>query len=170
MADRQVEFVRLFSQHASQIFGFVLALCVNRADADDIFQSTSVVLWEKFDSYQPGSNFLAWATRIAYYEVMYDRRRTNRVRTLSDEAWQALASDALVAAERAEEDYQEALSICLEKLTTPDRDLLERRYFSQLSVAEIAKRDARSVYAIYRALMRIHDALRQCMRRRMSTA
>jgi RNA polymerase sigma-70 factor (ECF subfamily) len=167
MADRQAEFVRLLTQHSSRIFGFVLALCVNRSDAEDIFQNTSVVLWEKFESYQPGTNFLAWACRIAYFEALYDRRKTSRVKTLSDEAWQALASDALATSEQ-KEDHQEALAACLEKLSATDRDLLEQKYFSQRSVTEIAQRCDQSVHAIYRALSRIHDALLQCMRRAMS--
>jgi hypothetical protein len=57
MADSQSEFVRLFSQHASQLFGFVLVLTGNRSDAEDIVQNASVVLWEKFDAYQPGTSF-----------------------------------------------------------------------------------------------------------------
>jgi RNA polymerase sigma-70 factor, ECF subfamily len=167
MADRQADFVRLLTQHSSRIFGFVLALCVNRSDAEDVFQNTSVVLWEKFDAYQPGTNFLAWACRIAYFEVLYDRRKTGRVRTLSDEAWQALAGDALAISDEKEE-HQEALAECLQKLSAADRDLLEQKYFSQRSVAEIAAAGSKSVHSIYRALSRIHDALLQCMRRSMA--
>ena len=167
MADRQAEFVRLLTQHSSRIFGFVLALCVNRSDAEDVFQNTSVVLWEKFDAYQPGTNFLAWACRIAYFEALYDRRKTHRVRTLSDEAWQALAADALAISEE-KEDRQEALADCLQKLSASDRNLLEQKYFSQRSVAEIAAATAKSVHSVYRSLSRIHDALLQCVRRAMS--
>ena len=36
MADRQAEFVRLLSQYSSRIFGFLLALCANRADAEQL--------------------------------------------------------------------------------------------------------------------------------------
>jgi RNA polymerase sigma-70 factor len=167
MADRQAEFVRLLTQHSSRIFGFVLALCVNRSDAEDVFQNTSVVLWEKFETYQLGTNFLAWACRIAYFEALYDRRKTRRVRTLSDQAWQALATDALAISEE-KEDRQEALAACLDKLSANDRGLLEQKYFSQRSVAEIAAATSRSVHSVYRALSRIHDSLMRCVRRAMS--
>ena len=167
MADRQAEFVRLLTQYSSRIFGFVLALCVNRADAEDVFQNTSVVLWEKFDTYQPGSNFFAWACRIAYFEALYDRRKSSRVRTLSEEAWQALAADALAVSEDKEES-QEALSECLEKLSAADRDLLHQKYFLQRSVAEIAESCSKSIHSIYRALSRLHDNLLECVRRAMA--
>jgi RNA polymerase sigma-70 factor len=167
MADRQAEFVRLLTQYSSRIFGFVLALCVNRADAEDVFQNTSVVLWEKFDTYQPGSNFFAWACRIAYFEALYDRRKSSRVRTLSDEAWQALAADALAINEE-KQDSQEALAECLEKLSAADRDLLHQKYFLQRSVAEIAESCSKSIHSIYRALSRLHDNLLECVRRSMA--
>ncbi len=164
MADRQAEFVRLLSQCSSRLFGFVLSLCVNRSDAEDVFQNTSVVLWEKFDAFEPGTNFLAWACRIAYFEALYDRRKTSRVKTLSDAAWQALATDALATVDEKHED-QEALADCLARLKGADRELLQQRYFAQQSVAEIAEASAKSVHSIYRALSRIHDALLQCVRR-----
>jgi RNA polymerase sigma-70 factor len=167
MADRQAEFVRLLTHHSSRIFGFVLALCVNRSDAEDVFQNTSVVLWEKFDGYEPGSNFLAWACKIAYFEALYDRRKSNRVKTLSDAAWDALAADALAVSDRRSE-HEESLAACLEKLKPSDRELLHQKYFLQRSVAEIADACSRSVHSIYRSLSRVHDALLQCMRRTTS--
>jgi RNA polymerase sigma-70 factor len=145
----------------------VLALCVNRSDADDIFQNTSVVLWEKFDTYESGTNFLAWACRIAYFEALYDRRKTSRVKTLSDAAWQALASDALATSDEPEQP-QETLAECLAQLAPADRELLQKKYFSQQSVAQIAAGCAKSVHSVYRALSRIHDALRRCMQRSIS--
>ena len=164
MADSQAEFVRLLTQHSSRIFGFVLALSVNRSDAEDIFQNTSVILWEKFATYELGTSFLAWACRIAYFEVLYNRRKSSRMRTISDRAWEALVTDALAAADDAG-DRKESLAACMEKLAEADRQLLEQRYFRQLPVAEIADNGRKSVHAIYRALSRIHDSLLQCMQR-----
>lgn len=167
MADSQAEFVRLLTQHSSQIFGFVLALCMNRSDADDIFQNTSVVLWQKFDTYKPHTNFRAWACQIAYYEVLYARRKNSRVVTLSDKAWEALAADALSAWER-KDDHQESLADCLDKLPAEDRQLLEQKYFSRESVVEIAGQYSRSVHSVYRGLRRIHTWLVECMQRAQS--
>ena len=167
MADSQSEFVRLFSQHASQLFGFVLVLTGNRSDAEDIVQNASVVLWEKFDAYQPGTSFLAWARKIAYLETLAARRKSTRMRILSDEAWEALASDALATSDDVSE-RQAALGECLEKLVAADRKLLEQKYFSQLSVAEIAALQSRGDSSIYRALSRIHQQLLRCVNRTLA--
>lgn len=168
MADPHAEFVRLLTQHSSQIFGFVLALCLNRSDAEDVFQNTSVILWKKFETYQPETNFRAWACQIAYYEVMAARRKNSRSMTLSDRAWELLAADALSAWQR-KDDRKEWLASCLEKLPAADRQLLEQKYFSRESVAEIASQCARSVNSVYRGLRRVHDLLIDCMHRAQSS-
>jgi RNA polymerase sigma-70 factor, ECF subfamily len=168
MANSQAEFVRLLTQHSSQLFGFILALTANRADAEDVFQNTSVVLWEKFDAFEPGTSFYAWACRIAYFEALYQRRKTKRMKTISDEAWHALANHALAVSD-APDAGEQALADCLEKLPAADRDILEKKYYAKLSVAEIAAACSKSVHSIYRTLSRVHDQLLQCVRRKLTT-
>ena len=169
MKEKQAEFVRLLTRHSSQIYGFILMLSVNRSDAEDVFQDTSVVLWEKFDSFEPGTNFRAWASRIAYFQVQNHRRAKGRLRSLSDAAFDALAADALSFVD--EQDIRsEALAECVEKLSERDRRLLEQKYFGQLSTAQIAHEWSQSTYSIYRALSRIHSKLLQCVRRAMASS
>ncbi|MEX0867762.1 MAG: sigma factor, partial [Pirellulales bacterium] len=74
----QLEFEELFRGHARAIFGHVRALVPNSQDAEEVFQETSVTLWTKFDQYQRGTDFRAWACRIAYYKVLKLRDRQHR--------------------------------------------------------------------------------------------
>ncbi|MEX2025689.1 MAG: sigma factor, partial [Pirellulaceae bacterium] len=74
------EFVGLFSQNARRLYAYIFLLLGNAADADDVFQETSRVLWEKFDQFQPGANFLAWAESVAHYQTLSFRRRRQRDR------------------------------------------------------------------------------------------
>jgi len=166
---KESEFVRLLTRHSSQIYGFILMLSVKRSDAEDILQDTSVVLWEKFDSYEPGTSFQAWACQIAYYETLSRRRKQNRIQYLSDASLTLLAKDALSIMEQTDLD-KDALADCLEKLAEKDRRLIEQKYFVQLSTSEIAERSARSVHAIYRALSRVHGLLLRCMRKAFESA
>lgn len=160
---KQDEFVRYFSRESSRIFGFILALAVNRNDAEDVFQETSVVLWRRFDEFEPGTNFRAWACRIAQLQVMNFRRSFNRCHVLSDDAIQALAQNAMGVMER-EDRRESALATCLEKLQPKDRQLIEQRYFLHRSTKEIADRESRSIHSVYRALRRIHESLLRCVR------
>jgi RNA polymerase sigma-70 factor (ECF subfamily) len=168
MSDRQAEFVRLLTRYSSQIYGFILMLSVNRSDAEDVFQETSVVLWEKFDAYESGTDFRAWACRIAFFKVQSHRRERGRLRTLSDEAFAAVAADALAYVEK-KDARGEALAECLEKLSAGDRRLLEQRYFGRLTTVQLAEERSQSTHAIYRALARIHNQLLNCMQRSMAT-
>lgn len=58
-AARHQEFVQLFSRDSWRLYRYILSAVLNHSDAEDILQNTSVVLWNKFDSFEPGSNFLA---------------------------------------------------------------------------------------------------------------
>ena len=63
-------FLRLFLQNQRRIYAYVLTLLPNRADADDVFQEASLVLWDKFDESSPPDDFAAWGCRIAYFKVL----------------------------------------------------------------------------------------------------
>lgn len=165
--NKQDEFVRYLSRESSRIFGFILTLVVDRNDADDVFQETSVVLWRRFDEFELGSNFRAWACRIAQLQVMNFRRRHNRCLVLSDDAIQALASNALAVMDR--DDRREiALTTCLEKLRPQDRQLIEQRYFRRHTTKEIADCQSRSIHSVYRALRRVHELLLRCVQQNLA--
>src|SRR5262249_11570774 len=46
-------FLRLFLQNKRRLYAYVLTLLPNRADADDVLQEASLVLWDKFDEHNP---------------------------------------------------------------------------------------------------------------------
>jgi len=159
------EFVWLFTQHARRIYGFILSLQPNVTDADEIFQETSTVLWRKFDQFEPGTDFLAWACQIARYKVMSLRQKLGRDRLqFSDEFVESVADES-AAMESTLAPRQRALATCLEKLTARDRQLLESRYRDGATTRSVASEVGRSVDAVYKALNRIHEALFHCIER-----
>ncbi|MCC9644742.1 sigma-70 family RNA polymerase sigma factor [Rhodopirellula sp. JC740] len=164
-ANSQEEFVRLLSAHSSKIMSFIRILTMNRQDdAEEIFQLTCMVLWQKFSQYDPSGNFSAWASRMAYFETLKYRESKRRIKLLGDDALELLAEAAMpITAELT--DRRSALSDCIRKLSHPDRDLIRLRYFEGLSVAEISEQAGRSTHAIYRELSKIHGALSRCVDR-----
>src|SRR5262245_4748818 len=74
-------FLRLFLQSQRRLYAYVLTLLPNRADADDVFQEVSLVMWDKFDDAHPPDDFVAWGCRIAYFKVLdfCKKRRRGRV-------------------------------------------------------------------------------------------
>ncbi len=164
--DRE-EFALQFSRNARRIYGFVMTLVFNYHDAEEVFQNTSVVLWNKFADFEPGSDFFAWASHVAYYEVLNLMKQRRRSRTFSDEALEVLASEATAISDRSSERY-EALEECLGRLAPTDRALLQERYFYQRPPKQIATMQSRSIHSVYRALNRIHALLLNCVQRNLS--
>lgn len=72
------EFLHLFTTYQLRVYRYIVTLVANQADAEEIFGETNMVIWRKSDPFRPGTNFLAWACRIAYLEVLKHRERKGR--------------------------------------------------------------------------------------------
>src|SRR5829696_3744124 len=92
-SSHQIQVQRLFVKHQSVIKAYVLSLLPSLTDADDVLQETFITVSNKAPSFEPGTNFVAWACTIARFKVLEARRRLNDPRALSDEAIEALAED-----------------------------------------------------------------------------
>lgn len=160
-------FLELISQHQNQLFGFLLAAVRNRADAMDLYQQTLLVLWKKFDSFEQGTNFSAWAFRIAEIEVRRYRHDPEKTRIGFNEHAVALVADAMHddAESGLFQARQEALPKCLAKLSAPDRELIEQVYSNQKRVIDIAAETGRIPQSVTNSLRRIRRALFRCIER-----
>lgn len=156
-------FLDLYSKSQARLYSFILMLVPNNHDADEIFQETSSLLWEKFDQYQEGTNFGAWATAIAKFQVFeYFRKSKKSRQLLGAEFVQKIADVADVKSGEVSERLQ-ALKACLYKLDRISRSLLSLRYQQNISVKEMAQRKGVSTGVMYRKLTRIFNLLRECV-------
>jgi RNA polymerase sigma-70 factor, ECF subfamily len=163
LRDDTREFVTLLTRHSRRIYSFLRTLVPNQADAEDLFQDVSTTLWEKYDTFRQGSDFLAWAFQIAHYKVLnYRQRRTHRPTLFADAMIERLALDRL-AMDDSLEDRSGALADCYQQLSPADRELVDLRYAEGATVAAVAEHAGRSVDFVYKALRRIHGALHRCI-------
>ena len=63
-------FVRLLAKYQGQIYSYILSVIGNFNDSDDILQETSSKLWQMFDQYESGTDFLKWSLSVAYYRIL----------------------------------------------------------------------------------------------------
>ncbi len=167
---RQEEFVVLLNGAHALLLRYVMSLVANRHDAEDVLQRASVVMWRRFATFEPGTDFIAWATTVAFYEVRNFQRVTGRSRLeFDDDLMQTLA------AERAQHVRQwsprmEALEACVEKLDAANRELVEALYTRGVEVAALARQQGRAPQTIYNKLNFIRRALAECVQRRMAEA
>jgi RNA polymerase sigma-70 factor, ECF subfamily len=158
----QDAFIFEFARNSRRIYGYIRTLVPDRSDADDVYQNASLVMWRKFATFSPGTNFFSWGCQIALLEVRKLRERSSRTRLLSPEAIEALSAEFLARHDDAPERL-EALSACIEKLAPRSRELIQQRYFHERKPAELASEMQRSLAAVYRALARAHTWLLDCI-------
>ncbi len=172
-ADKHETFVRLFSRYEGNVRAFVTSLLPNWEGVDEVMQEASLVMWRKFDQFdpdRPGSKFVDWAFMIARYEVLKYRRRkaTDRL-VFSDDVYELLAAEAAdVAADQPA--LQRALQGCLAKLESAPRELIRVAYADGISIKDAAARVGRSPTGLYKALARIRRKLHGCIRDSLEAA
>lgn len=164
--DRHSQFALLLSENQSRLFGFLYSHVLNMADAEDLYQQVAMVLWTKFDQFEPGTDFGAWGMRVADFTIknFFRGKRRSKV-CFSDEVMQRLIDHQLSTPAGLVTRRAEALRGCLKKLRQPDMSLLEKCYGTDASIKDIAKAEGRSSGALYTALNRIRRILLACIER-----
>lgn len=168
--DRYKAFLSEYLDVRKPLYAFIFVLTHNAADTDDIFQEASSILWRKFDQFEAGTHFLAWAKQIARNLVMDLRKKRGRhpVVELDDKTVDLLAFRYQRVQDRVE-DRIEALKSCVEKLDSGDRDLVKAVYDEGSPVKKIAKKSKVSVQRIYKRLGGIQGTLLRCVRRTLDS-
>jgi len=169
-SDRQGRFIELLASHQGRLFTFLYAHVLNMADAEDLYQQVALVLWAKFDQFVPGTDFGAWAIRVADLTIKNFLRGKRRSKVFfSDEVMQRIVDhQAAVPPERVAA-RSEALQGCLQRLPAADRELVEQCYGGEAKIKDVASTLGRSAGAIYTSLCRIRQALLACIERAMTS-
>jgi RNA polymerase sigma-70 factor (ECF subfamily) len=167
---RDADFAERLRAHQVQVFGYIYSLVRNFDDADDLFQQTSLAMWNKFDQFDTSRSFVAWACGVARFEVSNFLRARSRQRLSFSDDLSLLLIDAQESLERDRaEDRREALAGCLKKLKHGDQRLVEACYGEESRVPEVAQSWGRSSQSIHNSLKRIRRTLFECVRRSLST-
>lgn len=158
-------FLRTFTAHEPAIRAYVRRLVPTRADADDVLQEVSVVLWEKFAEFREGADFRAWAFGVARFEVLGWLRDRGRDRLVLDEAVITKLAEEATTLESALEEQRHALERCLEKVAPRERGLLMEAYQAGVRIQTVAAESGRTVAGFYQWLHRMRRLLLDCVQR-----
>ena len=166
--DRNEALVQLLTAHQGRLFSFIYALLSDPDRARDVLQETNLLVWRKSHEFTEGTNFWAWASKIAHFKVLSHCREIQRDRHVFDE--ELLNELALTASSCAEDDDSrcQALRRCLGKLRKQQLDLLQSRYTAGLSVTSLGEQLGQSADAVGMRLYRIRHTLLQCIDRVLS--
>ena len=157
---------QLFVKHVPAIQVFIRAFLPDFNRADDVLQESFSVATAKADTFQEGTNFVAWATAIAKLKVLeFHRKNRSAGETLSPEVIDALCAAAPIAV--PSDDFLAMLRECLEELAPRAREAIDMRYGDACKPAEVARRLNWTPETVYVTLSRARASLRECIERKM---
>ncbi|MCK4997991.1 MAG: sigma-70 family RNA polymerase sigma factor [Anaerohalosphaera sp.] len=166
--DKGQRFMKLYMAVQRRLYGFTLSLVPNQVDADDIVQETASVMWDKFDDFEPGTDFAAWALCIARYRVMtYRQKDISKRKRFSSQSIETI-DNAASSDEKKESARQAALRGCMKKLEEKDRQILYLRYEMGATLRNVAERLDLSINTLYSRLGKIHAVLLNCIRKKVA--
>ena len=161
----------MLTEAQGPVYGYLLTLIPDRSRARDLLQETNITLWKKAATFEEGTNFNAWACKIAYFHVLSFRRKMAREKLVfDDDILDYLAErndDRLI--QDFTKDRNAALKACMQKLSDKQRKLVEERYKPGASVQRIAADQGRTVGAISQTLYRIRHNLMQCIEKTLAS-
>lgn len=130
----------LYDRHSRLLFGLVLRIVRDRAEAEEILQEVFYSVWSKAHSYNPALGVpAAWLVRLARNRAI-DRVRTNHVRERTHEA--AATPMAPDSPEQAAVRGQQQAGVvgALGRLPDEQRVLIEQAYYWGWTQSELATR------------------------------
>ncbi|WP_425399880.1 sigma-70 family RNA polymerase sigma factor [Aeoliella sp.] len=166
-SSRTETFLRHYTDCETQLRGYLLSLLSNQSDTDEAFQETILVLWRRFDEFDPDGSFFAWAKGIAFHKALHLRQKRSRCK-VEDHAFLE-AVDAMIDRNVEGQRMQiQMLKQCLEKLADADRKLVNVRYGTDRRIVDYAEEVGKPANTVYKALERIRRMLIQCVERNLA--
>ena len=167
-SDQEALFFELFVGCQRNIFAYILSSVRNHADANDLFQETATVLWQKFHEFEKDSNFMAWAISIAKNMVRNYFNQHKRSRLQFDDHLAKKIESQTLSKLSSHDSRMEALRKCFEKLSDSNRQLMKLRYEQGMTIKLIASRFGKPLQGTYKYMARLQNALLECIERTMA--
>ncbi|MBN2064359.1 MAG: sigma-70 family RNA polymerase sigma factor [Sedimentisphaerales bacterium] len=168
MDNKSSKFFSLYTSIHGRLLSYIMMMVHNQSAAEDLLQETLVVMWEKFDKFQEGTNFAAWSIAIARNKSLEYLRENRKTRTIFDnDTYEKLS----YVAENSSADHGQrvsALDTCIKKLNKADQKILDLRYRHNIPVKHISLQIGRPVSSVYLHISGILGLLRVCVSRTLA--
>ena len=160
----------LMLRHQQQLFAYIYAIVPHRDAAEDLLQETNVVICEKFNQFELGTNFMAWACQIAYWEIRRARQKRARSKVIFNQELLEKVSKTAREMTGEVEHRHKILVWCLEKLPQRDREMIITRYEPGCGAKDAAERSRRKLQTAYKAMARVRKLLFDCVSQQLAIA
>ena len=165
--DPNSKFVRLWTRHQAEVERYLFMMIPRQADAAEVLQDVSVLLWKKWDQYDAERPFVPWAIRFAYLEVLKWRQKQAREKLVFSDALVEQLNTRFDDHCPLTEARTKALETCLTKLGDQERKWISQRYGRHGAIKEESRKTGISMHKLYYALEKIRDNLLTCVNESM---
>jgi len=170
----QKAYAMLMDRYRDSIYFMLLKMVKNKDDADDLTIEAFGKAFKRLHQYSPQFAFSTWLFKIATNNSI-DFKRKKKTNTFSiDKAIEGeegeyqidIKSDGLTPEEKfLKKEKIKMMRIVVEKLKPRYRQLIELRYFEELSYDEIAKRLEMPIGTVKAQLFRAREFLQEIMKK-----
>ena len=161
------QFARLWNAAEKSVQAYVFSMVPSIHDAEDLIQQLAEEVAVHFDEYDPTRSFEAWVIWRAKRRVIDHFRKVDRDRHVFDQELIDTVTEAHLRHAGVTDQQGEALEQCLNELPDRSRMLLDLRYTTDMKPTQIAKEIASTPGSVRVTLLRIRDALADCISRRL---
>lgn len=162
------ELSALLTESQPRIYGFIFKRVAQHDLTLEILQETNLVICRKANDFISGTNFIAWAFKIAHFQILSQRQKANAKPIFSDKALELIGD--IKENDGQFKDKLNALGSCLKALSDENRSLIMKRYTGKFSVQEYAKEAGKRENAVSKALHKIRHNLGRCIKIKISEA
>lgn len=169
-------FSRIVRLHQAQVRGFLSRFVRNDDVVDDLAQETFLSAFRGLGGYKGEAALRTWLLSIARHTALryledLRRRRSRETAGLDAELDLWLAEQAVDGSlEARHQKEMTALESCLKRLPPKSANLVAEFYYQRHPAVEIARMSGKKESAVWMALLRIREALRECVKARLETA
>ncbi len=168
----QIAFTFLLDSYWNEVYGFMLKRTGNETDAEDITIDTFSKAFDKISSYNPEFQFNTWLIAIAknvHIDLLRRKKSALFIDITDEEDQQAynIADTALSAEDEliAKQNLSSLLA-CIKQLKPHYQEVIQARYFQELSYQEIADLLGEPLSNVKVKLLRAKKLLAEIIERR----
>ncbi|MDG2122921.1 MAG: sigma-70 family RNA polymerase sigma factor [Verrucomicrobiales bacterium] len=163
-------FIQRFAHHEPDLRRFIRSLLPNWTDADEVLQQTAIVIWKKFEQYDPETHFMKWACVIARFESLAYRRKMARDRLVfREDILELMADEGIDELEDRRKEHT-AFESCLRDMPEKQRRFLTLAYTQGVKTKDLAEQAGSTAAAFYMRLKRLRHQLMHCIEAKTQAA
>lgn len=168
----QVAFTFLLDYYWNEVYGFMLKRTENETDAEDIAIETFAKAFDKIAVYNPEYGFNTWLIAIAknvHIDMLRKKKSSLFVEITDEEDQQAYTvadSTPTVEDQLIKDQNLSSLLDCIKQLKPQYQEVIQLRYFQELSYQEIAEQLNEPLNNVKIKLLRAKKLLAEIIRKK----